>query len=66
MTYCVYYRWVNSDSKYLATQNTNLSCPSGTEKEPGVIPRAVEEVFSYIEEVNNQQIYHMLTYAPLC
>lgn len=25
---------------------------SGTEKEPGVIPRAVQDVFSYIEEVS--------------
>lgn len=27
---------------------------SGTEKEPGVIPRAVEDVFAYIEEVCNR------------
>lgn len=26
--------------------------PLGTEKEPGVIPRAVQDVFSYIEEVS--------------
>jgi hypothetical protein len=26
---------------------------SGTEKEPGVIPRAVQGVFSYIEEVTS-------------
>lgn len=48
-------RWVcwNCCWNHVPELNANIIISlSGTEKEPGVIPRAVQDVFSYIEEVS--------------